>query len=137
MENSELVSTPPKRALSPGSATFTVSLESYMEPRLSVVGQGCTLAQTQRSRRPSPSEDSYPVFSPPPYPALISTTQGFMQASGSGSGPRMQRGYGPLLGVPGCCPITSHILSRRSVSSSAPSSHHACNLFQTSHCMQK
>ncbi|GBM81269.1 hypothetical protein AVEN_11212-1 [Araneus ventricosus] len=97
-----------KRAPSPGSAFYTPSLDAYMEPRLNVGGSH------QRAR--TPTEESYPVFSPPPYPAgapvdALQYLPEFLQNSGFSS---LLLARYPFL-----------LRFRRSAS--APSTHHACN----------
>lgn len=94
----------------PSSAAYTFSLEGYMEPKLS----SGTPRMSSRSQLPigSPDEDSFPVFSPPPYPAL-------------------QGSYTPrssLVGQTNVLPHRSYV-HRPSISVSSPApSHHTCNV---------
>ncbi|CAL1285852.1 unnamed protein product [Larinioides sclopetarius] len=90
---------------SPGSAFYTPSLDAYMEPRLRVGGS---------HQRPPTTEDSFPVFSPPPYPAgapvdALQYLPEFLQNSG----------FSSLL-------LTRYpFLLRFRRAASAPSTHHA------------
>ncbi|XP_035206569.1 piezo-type mechanosensitive ion channel component 2-like isoform X5 [Stegodyphus dumicola] len=108
--NPDTVTTPPQRPISPGSAFYTPSLDAYMEPKLNV-GHSHTHHRAQ-----SPiEEDSYPVFSPPPYPAALEALQYLPEYL-------LHCGYSSQL-LARCYP--NLLRFRRSRSSSAPSTHHA------------
>lgn len=100
-------------APTPSSANMTFSLDGYLEPaRLS-------LTTPHFSHQPitSPSEESFPFFSPPPYPA-IRDRHGPTRASAPAThdiGPPWLREH-----------MTYH---RPSVSTTSPAmSHHTCNV---------
>uniref|UniRef100_T1IYG5 Uncharacterized protein n=1 Tax=Strigamia maritima TaxID=126957 RepID=T1IYG5_STRMM len=95
---------------SPSSAVNTFSLDGYMEPKFST-GTALALSQSQAHGTPS-EEESFPVFSPPPYPAL----QGLPYT------PRSS------LVEPSSHPISHRAsLHRPSISVSSPvPSHHTC-----------
>lgn len=75
---------------SPGSPSCTFSLDGFMEPSLSVVGAPAGLfsyASTTGGHPASnigvatPTEDSFPFFSPPPYPVATSNSIRVVQRS--------------------------------------------------------
>lgn len=99
-------------APTPSSANMTLSLDGYLEPaRLS-------LTTPHFSHQPitSPSEDSFPYFSPPPYPALRDR-HAPMRASAPAA-----HDIGPPW-------LRDHLAYHRpSVSTTSPAmSHHTCN----------
>lgn len=100
------IQTPTQRTISPGSAFYTPSLDAYMEPKLNVG------SSYQRAQSPS-EEESYPVFSPPPYPATLEALPECL----------LHCGYDPQL-LARCFP--SLLRFTRSRCSSVPSTHHEC-----------
>lgn len=104
-------SSPTPAIPTPSSAAYTFSLDGYMEPKLSTG----TPRIPSRSQLPmgTPSEESYPVFSPPPYPALQGAT------------------YTPRSSLVGPPHAINHraYAHRPSISVSSPApSHHTCNV---------
>ncbi|GAB6019982.1 hypothetical protein CHUAL_002736 [Chamberlinius hualienensis] len=75
---------------SPGSPSCTFSLDGFMEPSLSVVGAPAGLFSFGGGHPPSniglatPTEDSFPFFSPPPYPVATSNSIRVLQPIRSG-----------------------------------------------------
>lgn len=118
--------TPPRRTHTPtSSVTFTLSLDGFNDPHLSGPGSVPESVPPTDSHLTSPTEESYPVFSPPPYPIAM---EGFQLDNGYSptfyAGVAAPRGYhGPLPGVPVAGPS-----GRNRPHRSTPSSHHACNL---------
>jgi len=109
------------QAPTPSSAIMTVSLDGYLEPQRMSFSSPPTSELIPRA--PSLDMDSFPVFSPPPYGAVVghSTT-----GSSLGGGHRRQSSIGP----PWMHPLAT---PRPSVSLSSPQSHHTCN--ETSPCL--
>ena len=103
-------------APTPSSGNMTLSLDGYMEPtRLSITTPYLPLMQPITS----PSEDSFPVFSPPPYP-------------GAPRDRTIETSSRPLLSAHGIGPPWMRDLQQRrySAPSISPSmSHHACNVY--------
>nr|CAD7203169.1 unnamed protein product [Timema douglasi] len=98
-------------APTPSSALMTVSLDGYLEPhRLSF---GSPPNSELLPRAPSPPDDSFPVFSPPPYGAVMGHGAGATRRRSSGIGPP----WLPCLATP-----------RASLCLSSPNSHHTCNV---------
>nr|CAD7432632.1 unnamed protein product [Timema monikensis] len=98
-------------APTPSSALMTVSLDGYLEPhRLSF---GSPPNSELLPRAPSPPDDSFPVFSPPPYGAVMGHGAGAARRRSSGIGPP----WLPCLATP-----------RASLCLSSPNSHHTCNV---------
>lgn len=110
------------QAPTPSSAIMTVSLDGYLEPQRMSFSSPPTSELIPRA--PSLDMDSFPVFSPPPYGAVVghSTT-----GSSLGGGHRRQSSIGP----PWMHPLAT---PRPSVSLSSPQSHHTCN--ETSPCLR-
>lgn len=105
------------QAPSPYSAIMTVSLDGYLEPqRMSFSSP----PNSELNPRPPSPDDSFPVFSPPPYAEAVSgEMQNVAEApatGGAGIGPPWMQG--------------SFVTPRQSVisySSRSPLSHHTCN----------
>ncbi|KAK3878310.1 hypothetical protein Pcinc_017051 [Petrolisthes cinctipes] len=100
-------------APTPSSANLTFSLDGYLEPtRLSL-----TTPHFSHLPITSPSEESFPFFSPPPYPALRDR-----HAPTRASAPSTTHDIGPPW-------LRDHMAYHRpSVSTTSPAmSHHTCN----------
>lgn len=101
-------------APTPSSANMTLSLDGYMEPtRLSITTPYLPLMQPITS----PSDDSFPVFSPPPYPGAPRD-----RTITTGRSSQIPHDIGPPW-------LRDAHLRRFSAPSISPSmSHHACKL---------
>lgn len=98
--------TPLLQAPTPTSAIMTVSLEGYLEPQRMSFGSPPTSEMLHRA----PSlDDSFPVFSPPPYGAVVA---------------HHRRGSSFTTGPP-WLPLTT---PRQSFSTNSPRSHHTCTV---------
>lgn len=110
----------PQAPPSPYSAVMTVSLEGYLEPqRMSFSSP----PNSELNPRPASPDDSFPVFSPPPYDEAppyaeaVSEPPTIIQRRQSSIGPPWMQG--------------SFVTPRQSIisySSRSPLSHHECNL---------
>lgn len=103
------------QAPTPSSAIMTVSLDGYLEPQRMSFSSPPTSELIPRA--PSLDVDSFPVFSPPPYGAVVGHG-----TTGSSLGGRHQRQSS--IGPPWMHPLAT---PRPSVSLSSPRSHHTCN----------
>lgn len=105
---------------SPFSAIMTVSLEGYLDPqRISFSSP----PNSELNPRPPSPDDSFPVFSPPPYEAAPAYTRAISEA------PSMPVQRQTSIGPPWM--QGSLITPRQSIisySSRSPLSHHTCNL---------
>lgn len=102
------------RVPSPCSALMTVSLDAYLEPqRISFSSPPCS---ELLPRAPSP-DDSFPVFSPPPYETAVGDRDSSIQ-------PKQPSTIGPpwMTGM-----LVTPIQQSFSYSSRSPLSHHTCN----------
>lgn len=114
-----------QQAPSPFSAVMTVSLEGYLEPqRMSFSSP----PNSELNPRPPSPDDSFPIFSPPPYDAAPPYAEAVNDGRG---GPpsqlvRRQSSIGPPWMQQG-----SFVTPRQSIisySSRSALSHHECNL---------
>lgn len=106
------------RVPSPCSALMTVSLDAYLEPKR--MSFSSPPGSELLPRAPSP-DDSFPVFSPPPYETA---------AGGGASGSAQQRHAPPI----GPHWMAGQLVTPRqslSYSSRSPLSHHTCNQLVT------
>ena len=103
------------QAPTPSSAVMTVSLDGYLEPQRMSFSSPPTSELIPRAH--SLDVDSFPVFSPPPYGAVVGHG-----TTGSSLGGRHQRQSS--IGPPWMPPVAT---PRPSVSLSSPRSHHTCN----------
>lgn len=102
------------QAPSPYSAVMTVSLDGYLEPqRISFSSP----PNSDLNPRPRSPDDSFPVFSPPPYTEAVCDARPAAQRQSSIGPPWMQGSF--------VTPRQSII----SYSSRSPLSHHTCNSF--------
>lgn len=118
---------------SPYSAIMTVSLEGYLEPqRISFSSP----PNSELNPRPSSPDDSFPVFSPPPYneaPPYAAEAPTYEEATATTVVERPKSVIGPpwMQG--------SLVTPRQSVisySSRSPLSHHECNFKKCCHAKQ-
>lgn len=113
----DILLTPTQRTISPGSAFYTTSLYSYMEPKLKVGHLH------QRAQSPAEEEESYPVFSPPPYPAALEALPQNL----------LLCGYDPQL-LARCFPGLQRFT--HSPCSTVPSTHDECNSLHICCCFR-
>ncbi|PSN54799.1 hypothetical protein C0J52_01988 [Blattella germanica] len=103
------------QAPTPSSAIMTVSLDGYLEPQRMSFSSPPTSELIPRA--PSLEMDSFPVFSPPPYGAVVGRSA---PSSSIATGHRRRSSIGPPWMPPLATP-------RPSVCLSSPQSHHTCN----------
>lgn len=109
----------PQAPPSPYSAVMTTSLDGYLEPqRMSFSSP----PNSELNPRPSSPDDSFPVFSPPPYNEAVPDTEPITELPTAIE--RRKSSIGPPW-IQGSC-----ITPRQSIisySSRSPLSHHECN----------